>query len=201
MIAPVEEQESWEGEEEGGRFGEDRNRFVPALVALAILIAAGGGYAWWSGKLAQWTGKAPDPSLASPETGADKPVVPGLAGEYKAHISDQDISLVLDGNKPEPLAKLTGTISYVNVVTGKSCTSRLVRTGAAGAGDSGTVFSFSQAPVAEKTACAKEIPVKLDVTAQPSGEGGVIQGISAEWLSPGSDRVLMSGQLKRAAAK
>lgn len=190
---------SWDEDEDGGRFGESKSKVVPALAALGIVLAMIGGFAWWSGRLDPWLGASPDPSLAA-ESKSKTPLAPGLQGEYKAHISDQDISLNITGDKPRSLVTSSGTLSYLNVVNGGACTALLVPvTGGGIGGDTGNAVSFKQTPVPGKSACSKDIPVKMDITAQPVGSDGLIQSIAVEWQSPGTRKSLMSGVLRKAA--
>lgn len=196
----------WEDLQEARR---KRSYLVASLVALAVLIAGGGGYAYWNGNFDKWIGGKADPELSgalgkgsptSDGTAGAKTAAPGLLGSYKAHLSDQDIVLVIEGESPKPLVASAGTVTYLNVVNGGTCTAALVPTNGGGVGgDTGNAVSFQQTPVLGKPNCPKDIPVKMDITGQPADTNGVIRSIAIEWQSPNSSKVLMAGNLEREA--
>jgi Double zinc ribbon len=187
-----------------------RGLLIFSLLALAVLIA-GGGYAYWSGMLNKWIGGKADPALvadaakagaAAKGSAKSAPAAPGLRGTYRARLSDQDISLVIEGESVKPLVSSAGLVTYLNVVTGATCTAALVPVSGGGVGgDTSNAVSFRQGPVPDKPACPKDIPVKMDITGQPTGDDGVVTTIAAEWLRPDSGAVLMAGTLTRDAGQ
>lgn len=202
------EEPSWDSEWDDLQDArKKRTHLVAGLLFVAVLIASGGGYAYWNGYWDTWIGGNADPELAS-VAGKDspksvgnaetKPATPGLLGKYKAHLSDQDIVLVIEGEAPKPLVASAGTVTYLNIVNGGTCTAALVPTSGDGVGgDTGNAVSFQQTPVPGKPNCPKDIPVKMDITGQPAGEDGVVSSIAVEWHKPNSENVLMAGKLQR----
>lgn len=205
---------AWDSDWNGGiETRKNRTFLIASLAVLAALLAAG-GYAYWSGMLNAWLGENSDaklvagptdpanPSALAGDTDLPAPLVPGLQGTYQAHLSDQDISLTIAGNDAQPLATSAGTIAYVNVVTGATCTASLIALSGGGVGGvADNAVSFRQAPVQNKPACPKDIPVKMDISDQPADANRIAQSIKVEWLSPDSARVLMSGVLARAGSQ
>lgn len=203
----------WEDDDEPKVRGR---RVVPILLSALALLVAGGGLLVWSGQLSRWLGSAPDPELTA-QSGAPAAdgaqagtgpasnaaaQTPGLQGRYTAHLSDQDITLVIEGSEPRPLVSSAGTISYVNVVNGATCTAALMAVSGGGVGGmADNTVSFRQAPVPGKPACPQDIPVKMDITGQPANANRIAQSIRVEWLSPSSDKVLMAGTLQRGAGQ
>ena len=207
-VMQISEESSWDsGWDELQNAPRKRTYVVAGLLSLAVLIAGGGGYAHWNGYLDKWIGENLEPELASavgknsPKsvgTAETKLVTPGLLGSYKAHLSDQDIVLVIEGESPKPLVASAGTVTYLNVVNGGSCTAALVPTSGGGVGgDTGNAVSFQQTPVPGKPNCPQDIPVKMDITGQPADEDGVVGSIAVEWHKPNSENVLMAGKLQR----
>ena len=202
------EEPSWDSEWDNLQdVRRKRSYLVAGLLSLAVLITAGGGYAYWNGYLDKWIGGKPDPEIAG-AVGKDSPksvgsaetklATPGLLGSYKAHLSDQDISLVIEGESPKPLVASAGMVTYLNVVNGGTCTAALVPTSGGGVGgDTGNAVSFQQTPVPGKPNCPQDIPVKMDITGQPADEDGVVGSIAVEWHKPNSENVLMAGKLQR----
>jgi hypothetical protein len=207
-VSQSQEEPAWDSEWDDPQDTRgNRSYFVAGLLSVAVLIAGGGGYAYWNGYLDKWIGGKPDPELVdaagtasagSAGSGAIKPATPGLLGSYKAHLSDQDIVLVIEGEGPRPLVASAGTVTYLNVVNGGTCTAALVPTSGGGVGgDTGNAVSFKQTPVPGKPNCPQDIPVKMDITGQPSDKDGVVGSIAVEWLKPNSEDVLMAGNLRR----
>lgn len=203
-----QEEPSWDSEwDDLQDTRRKRSYLVAGLLSVAVLIAGGGGYAYWNGDLDKWIGGKPDPAFVdaagkdsprSAGSGATRPATPGLRGSYKAHLSDQDILLVIAGESPKPLVASAGTVTYLNVVNGGTCTAALVPTSGGGVGgDTGNAVSFRQTPVPGKPNCPQDIPVKMDITGQPADEDGVVGSITVEWLKPNSEKVLMAGKLRR----
>ena len=212
-------------DESDGGYGRDRNRLVPSLIASALVIAVvGGGYAYWSGQGDRWPDKKPNPPLTgaaadaaaadaaaaaaraavtlASANGAGQVQPPKLLGQYIAHLADQDIVLTIEGASPKSLASSAGTISYLNVVNGGTCTASLVPANGGGiGGGAGNVVSFRQMAVPGKPACSADIPVKMDVSGQTLDEIGVVHSIAVEWRSPNSNTVLMAGKLEREQVK
>lgn len=186
----------------GGGYGEGRSHLIPALIAgLLVVVAAGAGYAYWTGELDKWLGNNSDPSLIAPgkvASGDAAPKVPVILGSYKAHIADQDIQLTISGGSPKPLVSSSGTMTYLNIVNGGTCTASLIPTRGGGVGgDLGNAVSFQQSSVPGKLPCPQDIPVRMDITGQPIGADGVVRTIKVEWPSPDSTKVLMAGKLER----
>lgn len=170
--------------------------WVAGIAALVIVSAA--GLAYWTGKLDKWMGKKPDKELASAAASAPAASdrATGVMGVYKAHLADQDIVLTISGTAPTPLVASTGEISYRNTVNGGTCTSSLVVIKGGGiGGDTGNAIRFRQTAIPGKTACSADIPVTMDISGQPSGNGGIVASISVNWQSPKDGSTLMAGKL------
>lgn len=202
------EEPSWDSEcDDLEEVRRKRTYLVASFVALAVLIAGGGGYAYWNGSVDKWIGENADPELSgamgegspnSDGTAGAKPSAPSLLGSYKAHLSDQDILLVIEGKSPKPLVASAGTVTYLNVVNGGTCTAVLVPTSGGGVGgNTGNAVSFQQTPVPGMPKCPQDIPVKMDITGQPTDDDGVVGSIAVEWHKPNSENVLMAGKLQR----
>lgn len=193
--------------EYGGGYSERRNSLAPALIVGALLVlAAGGGYAYWSGMFDKWLGNSTDPELALHDKtrpgGTSTSKVPGLLGSYKAHLADQDIVLTIATGEPKSLVTSAGTVTYLNAVNGGTCTALLVPISGGGiGGDTGNAVSFRQSAVPGKPACPKDIPVKMDISSQPSDASGIVRSIAVEWHSPNSEKILMAGKLEREAGQ
>jgi hypothetical protein len=179
---------------------------VTSLVVIALL-AAGGGYLYWSGVLDRWIGGEEKSDMTAQVGGhiegatraANAAQAPGLLGTYNAHLADQDIALVINGDSARPLVSSQGTVSYLNVVNGGTCTALLVpESGGGVGGDTGNAVRFRQTPVPGKPNCPQDIPVRIDITGQPANADGVVSAISVEWYSGNPERILMSGKLQRA---
>lgn len=192
-----------DSEEYGGGYGERRSSLTPALiVGILLILTAGGGYAYWSGMFDKWLGKGTDRELARQDKARPEatsaPKVPGLLGSYKAHIADQDIVLTIASGESRPLVTSAGTVTYLNAVNGGTCTALLVPISGGGiGGDTGNAVSFRQSAVPGKPACPKDIPIKMDISSQPSDDSGVVRSIAAEWRAPNSEKILMAGTLER----
>ena len=107
---------------------------------------------------------------------------------------------MIEGDSPKPLVKSAGTVTYLNVVNGGTCTALLVPISGGGVGGStDNSVSFKQTSVPGKPACPADIPVKINSTSQPVGADGVVGAIDVEWSAANSGKVLMSGTLKRSA--
>ena len=133
---------------------------------------------------------------------APGPSAPSLLGTYKAHISDQDISLVIDAESPRLLVSSAGIVTYLNVVNGGTCTASLVPVSGGGVGgDTGNAVNFRQTPVSGKAACPEDIPVRMDITGQSAGPDGIVGTVAVKWLSPDSEKVLMAGTLMKETGK
>ncbi len=193
------EEAAWEDDWDSAEYAAPkRNYLVPGLLAVAVLLA-GGGYAYWAGYLAPWLGGDAQSDLASAADAADddRPV-PGLLGNYTAHLADQDISLMVTADRPQALVSASAIVTYLNVVTGNTCTASLIPVSGGGVGgDTSNAVSFRQEPVADKPACPRDIPVRMEIVTVPEGSDGIVGSVNVEWLSPSNDEVLMSGTLQR----
>jgi Double zinc ribbon len=168
-----------------------------------VLIAAliGGGI--W----AMQSGGAPD---ASAETAAAAPAldpaIPRLLGKYKGHFADQDIVITIAGAMPKTLVESAGIARYANVVNGGTCAAAFVPMkgadvgGGVGAGVGGVVgnaVNFKQTPVPGEPECDADIPVRIDISGEEKGKGGLVTSMQVQWLDPKSGKVLMQGPLKQ----
>lgn len=204
---PQPEGSAWD---QGWEEMDKRERKRPLLwIGLAVFAAllAGVSYAWQSGKLDQMlsaaTGSGSTEGVGPTSgTSAGANTVPGLLGVYKAHLADQDIELVVSGDSPRPLASSEGVVTYRNVVNGGTCTSSLKPESSGGiGGDTSNAVKFRQTPISGKPACPEDIPVRIDISGQPTGDAGLVDTISVEWFSGSSKKVLMSGKLAREVGK
>lgn len=199
-VSDEPEETAWEDDWDSAEYAAPkRNYLVLGLLAVAVLLAGGGGYAYWAGHLAPWLGGDAQSNVASAADAVDdnRPV-PGLLGNYTAHLADQDISLMVTADRPQALVSASAIVSYLNVVTGNTCTASLIPVSGGGVGgDTSNAVSFRQEPVADKPACPRDIPVRMEIVTVPEGSDGIVGSVNVEWLSPGTDEVLMSGTLLR----
>lgn len=178
--------------------------------AVGVLVIIGGGYALTSA-MAENEGPSQTAEMAEiaanemasevPASTSAGPVTPVMQGAYAALLSDQNVVLTVIG-PPASVAKLGATVTYSNVVTGRSCGSALEPESRNGnAAVSAASVNFRQVTVAGQIACPRAIPVNLDISEQPKSADGVAQSVQATWLNPDTGAVMMSGRLVRKAAQ
>lgn len=183
-----------------------RGWMVPVLGAV-LLAAAGGGYLWWSGRLSPLTdAPAPEASASASETPVEDATTevaaaPGLLGTYRIHIADQDITLVVLGDRPRPMGQLQATISYLNTVTGDLCAAAITTPGNGEAVTRQDVpYDFTQQPIPGRPVCPQSIPLRLTASG-PVNERGVITSVGADWRDPATGGHLMDGEFTLEAAR
>lgn len=168
---------------------------IGVLIA-ALMLGGGAGYYYWDKITAAVQPPSEESEFEAPASAA--PVIPRVAGTYTAFLMDQEIEIEFVG-APSVLAEAAGTARYVNTINGGRCTSRLVAIESGGiGGDTSAKVLFSQQAVDGEPACSADIPVLIDINDEARSDDGVVESLAVEWKAPGSDEILMSGDLTRA---